>query len=149
MLARLPTTHPRHPGARVTDMVRSLDFYLGLGCEVGRAADGWVLLTCGSVTFALVRDPTAADVAGAATPWIRLSTSDVRTLRRQLQHDGIPTGSLLRPAHAPLGEIVVQDPDRRLVAIGQPDPAPHPARHGTCGAGVQARTVSNVIPDPR
>lgn len=150
MLARPATTHPgRHPRARVTDMVRSLDFYLGLGCEVGRAADGWVLLTCGPVTFALVRSPEAADAPEPTAPWIRLSTADVRTLRRQLQHDGIPTGALLRPAHAPLGEIVVLDPDRRPVAIEQPDPAPRPARRETYGIGAQARTVGSVVPDPR
>lgn len=121
---RLRASHPgRQPRARVTDMARSLDFYLGLGCEVGRAADGWVQLTCGPVTFALVRGSMPDDVSGA-TPWIRLSTPDVRTLRRRLRHDGIPTGELLRPAHAPLGEIVALDPDRRLVAIGQLEPAP-------------------------
>ncbi|MHA6780972.1 hypothetical protein ACVGOW_08240 [Pseudonocardia saturnea] len=130
-------------------MARSLDFSLAPGCEVGRAADGWALLTCGSVTFVLVRAPLPVDAPGSAAPWIRLSTSDVRTLRRQLQHDGIPTGALFRPAHAPLGEIVVLDPDRRPVAIGQPDPAPHPARRGAWGTGARGRIVSSVVPDPR
>lgn len=154
MLARLPATaapaapYPgRYPRARVTDMVLSLDFHPGLGCEVSRAADGWVLLTCGPVAFALVRGPVPADVPRGA-PWIRLSTSDVRTRRRRLQHDGIPTGALLRPAHARLGEIVVLDPDRRPVAIEQPDPTPR-ARGGTSRLGTQVSKISGVVPAPR
>lgn len=148
------------PRAGTADMSRTLDFYLALGCEVVRAADGWVLLSGGSVRFLLVRAPAPGDEPAAA-PWIRLSTPDVRVLRRRLQHDGVPTGALSRPAHAPLGEIVVLDPDRRPVAIRQPEqvprPAapggrsrgPHPARRGACGTGAQPGTLGRIAPGRR
>jgi catechol 2,3-dioxygenase-like lactoylglutathione lyase family enzyme len=139
----VPDRRDPRPRARVVDMARSLDFYLGLGCEVGRASDGWVLLSCGPVAFVLVRSAEPDDASGGA-PWIHLTTPDVRALRRRLQHDGVPAGVLLRPAHAPSGEIVVLDPDRRPVAIRQQPPG-----RRTGGVTVCAGTVDDVAPDPR
>ncbi|MBW0115951.1 VOC family protein [Pseudonocardia abyssalis] len=95
-------------------MTRSLDFYLRLGCDVVRAADGWVLLRCQAVTFVLVqagrRTPSGEPVA--EDPWIRLGARDVRALRRRLLGEGVPV-----PGCTPTGRIVVRDPDRRAVAI--------------------------------
>ncbi|GAA3237236.1 hypothetical protein GCM10017691_36190 [Pseudonocardia petroleophila] len=105
----------RVPRAGVTDMARSLDFYLRLGCDVVRAADGWVLLRCHAVTFVLVQAGRRAPSAGPAAedPWIRLGARDVRALRRRLLGEGVP----VPPACTPTGRIVVRDPDGRPVAV--------------------------------
>lgn len=112
------------PRARVAQMACSLDFYLGLGCEIGTAADGWALLRHGTSTFVLVQaaEPPRRGSMGSG-PWVRLSHPDVRALRRQLLSAGVPVGPVSRsdPAHA--GEIVLIDPDDRPVVIAQPAPA--------------------------
>lgn len=105
------------PRARVADMGRSLEFYLHLGCEVRSAADGWALLGCGSTAFVLVPrtapTPHSASLvsdAGATvphrrpaeppsttTPWIRLTSPDVRALRWRL----LAKASRPAPSHPP------------------------------------------------
>lgn len=138
-----PTRATRPPRAQVADMARSSDFYLRLGCEVGRAADGWVLMCGEAVSFVLVQapphggtgpppavpDPAVPDPRGPdpAVPWLRLVTRDVRALRRRLLSDDVPVGRVCRPDRAPAGEIVVRDPDRRQVAIEQLAPGRTPA----------------------
>lgn len=120
---------PDEPRAQVADIARSLDFYLALGCEVLRAADGWALLSCGEVSFVLTQAPGPTPGGGscprnppAGHPWVRLKTPEVRTLRRRLLRDGVPTSVVIRPADTPGGEIVVIDPDERPVLITQPGP---------------------------
>lgn len=115
---------------RVTDMARSLDFYLHLDCEVRSAADGWALLCCGPVTFVLVvaTAPAHPSAPVAARRWapmspLRLPTPDIRALRRRLLAAGVRAGSIIRPPEAPAGEIEVADPDRHVVVLAQPGPA--------------------------
>lgn len=117
----------------VIDMACSLDFYLALGCEVRCAADGWVLLAHGARTLFVftVAAPGPGWRArsqphrqpGGSTPQIRLSTPDLRALRRRLLTTGIPVGAIIRPVHAPDGEFEVSDPDQHLVVIDSSEPA--------------------------
>lgn len=115
-------------------MARSLDFYLGLGCEVRQAADGWALLRCDSCSFVLIQvsppshgeEPSGRDTPNERAPWVRLGTRDVRALRRRLLQAGVPTSVPRRPDHAPAAEIVVIDPDQRPVVIEQTQPAVMP-----------------------
>ncbi len=117
----------------VSDMSRSLKFYLDLGCEVRCAADGWVLLHSAQHPSA---DTTFVLTAATADPYWRtrshshrrpatppppiwLSTPDLRALRRRLRATGGPAATITRPAHAPAGEIEITDPDLHLVVIKQ------------------------------
>lgn len=126
----------------VTDMTRSLDFYLDLlGCKVRSAADGWVMLCCGETCFVLVHADTPGpdwrirsrpdQPAPNSTPQVRLGTPDLRALRRGLLSAGVPTGAITRPTRAPAGEIATTDPDQHPVVIEQlyPDPAGVPPVH--------------------
>lgn len=117
----------------VTDMARSLGFYLDLGCEVRCAADGWVLLHSARTSFVLALNPaTVPDPSWRshstppqpAPPPLRLSAPDLRALRRRLLAAGIGAGTIIRPTHAPGGEIEIIDPDRRLVVVEQFVPGP-------------------------
>jgi len=130
------------PCIRVAEVTRSLDFYLDLGCEVRSAADGWVLLHCGLATFVLVQaTPPAARavpapaplrrpprrrrgprIAGSPQAGLRLTTSDVRALRRRLLAEGVPCSTIIRADPSMDGEIYVTDPDLNSVVIGQPAP---------------------------
>lgn len=113
----------------VADMGRSLGFYLGLGCEVCRAADGWALLHSAGTCFVLVHagapgsgwrtrsrpDRPTADPA----PRLRLRTPQLRALRRRLLVEGICATAIIRPVCAPAGEITIADPDQHLVVLEQ------------------------------
>lgn len=113
-------------------MARSLGFYLDLGCEVRAAADGWALLRSAEACFVLIdaatpgpdwraRSRTGQPAADAAR--IRLRTPHLRALRRRLQASGVSTTALIRPAHAPAGEITITDPDQHVVVIEQLAPS--------------------------
>lgn len=114
---------------KVIDMVRSLDFYLNLGCEVRCAADGWVLLAHGGQILLVLTAATPGPGWSArsqphrqragSTLQVRLGTPDLRALRRRLLAAGVPAGAILRTVHAPAGEIEISDPDGHLVAIEQ------------------------------
>lgn len=112
----------------VTDMTRSLGFYLDLGCEVRAAADGWALLHSAEACFVLLdaatpgpdwRARSRTGPPAADTARIRLRTPHLRALRRRLRASGVPTTAIIRPAHAPAGEIMITDPDQHLVVIEQ------------------------------
>jgi hypothetical protein len=117
------------PQVQVADMARSLDFYLALGCEVRSAADGWALMSCARASFVLlhVTDPASGWAPPPPTdrhplhPPVRLSTSDIRALRRRLLATGVPA-AIVRPPHAPAGEMEIIDPDQHLVVIEQAGP---------------------------
>ena len=137
--------HPDEPThLTVTDMARSLDFYLDLlGCEVRRAADGWAMLCCGETCFVLVHAATPGpdwqtrsrpdQPAADSPPQIRLSTPDLRALRRRLLAADVTAAPITGSAHAPSGEtkIEISDPDQHPVVIEQlgPSPAGVPPAH--------------------
>lgn len=102
----------------VTGMARSLDFYLGLGCEVRRAADGWVELTWGRTRFVLVVSARFPSDAGAAPDQrvVRLAASDVPALRRRLLARGI-TWRTHRSPWSAHDDIEVADPDGQRIVI--------------------------------
>ncbi|MBW0108071.1 hypothetical protein I4I84_04870 [Pseudonocardia sp. KRD-182] len=100
-------------------MARALDFYLDLDCEVREAADGWALLSCGSVSLLLIPAPCIRQhTAVPATPAVRLTHPDARTARRRLLARGVAVSPLIRPAGT-LGEFETIDPDRHRVVITQ------------------------------
>lgn len=102
----------------VTDICRSLGFYLDLGCDVRRAADGWALLSCGRTSFALHVRTTPAGGASAGCPQVRLGTPDVRALRRRLLAVGV-TGTFVRSACGGVGQLELVDPDGHAVVVRQ------------------------------
>lgn len=112
--------------ATVAQMDRSLDFYLALGCEVRRAADGWVELAWTQTRFVLIHGaarPVLPVGSGAGPAFVRLSTPDVRALRRDLLARGI-TSRTVRRAGTGTGAIEVTDPDLHRIVIRHAAPPP-------------------------
>ncbi len=108
----------------VTAVARSLDFYLDVGCEVRRAADGWVELSWGQTRFALVPSapfPPHVVTAASNQDVIRVTASDIRALRRRLLAKGI-TWSTIRDGRSGLSDIEVTDPDGQRIVIHQSRP---------------------------
>lgn len=154
-----PDGPPRLP---VVDMARSLGFYLGLGCEVGTAADGWALLRCGEASFVLLHAGAPGPGWRARSQWgrraaapllspsrVRLPTPDIRALRRRLLAAGVPA-SIVRPPYAPGGEMEVTDPDRHVVVIeqsGPPPATPHDA-DGVSTSRARPRAVPSCTSAP-
>ncbi len=118
--------------ATVAQMARSLDFYLALGCEVRRAADGWGELAWEQTWFVLVHaEPrTASPVGSGAGPaFVRLSTPDVRALRRGLLAQGIPSRTVRHGGTGPC-PIEITDPDLHRIVIRQARTAVDPTGPG-------------------
>lgn len=110
--------------ATVAQVGRSLDFYLALGCEVRRAADGWVELVWEQTRFVLVQAAArrASLVAsGAAPPFVQLMTPDVGALRRHLLAQGI-TSRTVRSGGTGPGAFEITDPDLHRIVIRQSAP---------------------------
>lgn len=105
--------------ATVTRMTRSLDFYLALGCEVRRAANGWVELAWEQTRFVLVQAaPRTAQpvVSGTGPAFVHLTTPDAPALRRSLLALGI-TSRTVRGGRAGPRVIEVIDPDLHRIVI--------------------------------
>jgi hypothetical protein len=109
---------PGPPHVHVTDICRSLGFYLDLSCDVREAADGWALLRCGQVELVLVHIRVLGHERIPTAPVARLLTCDVRAVRRRLAADGVPVGPLIRPAGS-AGEFEAIDPDLNRLVIEQ------------------------------
>lgn len=121
---RCPDRPAGEPWVQVADISRSLAFFLDLGCEVRRAADGWVRLSGGPASFGLVQSAALRSLGSpprrdGAAALVRLTTPDIRALRRRLLACGVPAGPITRPCHAPGGEMELVDPDGRLVVVSQ------------------------------
>lgn len=119
------------PRAWVEQMARSLDFYLALGCEVRCAADGWALLHSGPTVFVLIQITTTTRTRPRSTGppipapgWVRLTTPDIRALRRRLLNEGIPAAPVISPCNIP--EIEITDPDLHRVVIAELKVGPTP-----------------------
>ena len=110
-----PVGPPRVWVARIS---RSLDFYLGLGCEVRCAADGWVLLGCGRTLFVLIQITAATQTHPRPNHWVRLTPPDYRALRRRLLTDGAWAGRITSLDST--AEMLVTDPDLYRVVIAEP-----------------------------
>lgn len=103
---------------RVVHLVRSLGFYLALGCEVHRSGVGWVRLRNAGVVFVLEHGGTGS------RPEIivpELSTGDLLRLCCRLWSAGIVTSPISYPDGVPGGRITTRDPDLYPVAISQTD----------------------------
>lgn len=157
---------PGPPHVHVTDISRSLGFYLDLSCDVREAADGWARLRCGRVELVLVHIRVLRHERIPTAPVARLPTCDVRAVRRRLAADGVPVGPLIRPAGS-AGEFEATDPDlNRLVieqvgtspwnsvpsrgagSIGPRSPAPPIAAARMSSAPVGRPTRSETFPAP-
>ena len=93
-------------------MARSLDFYLALGCDVRRAADGWGLRVSGADRFLLSAGP-AAGARHTATRRLVLTVPDVRASWGRLVAAGMaPAG----PDHAD-EQVELLDPDGYRVLV--------------------------------
>ena len=109
------------PRAWVARISQSLDFYLGLGCEV-QCADGWVLLGCGRTLFVLIQITGATQTHPRPTHWVRLTPPDCRALRQRLLTDAVSAHPITSPNGT--AEWLVADPDLCRVVIAQPRTEP-------------------------
>lgn len=124
---------------RVADMSRALDFFLDLDCEVRQAADGWALLCGGAAPFVLFRSGNVRTLTVLPRPelvrlQVRLTTSDIRALRRRIVARGAPVARIIHPCHAPAGELELVDPDGNHVLVTQSGP---PAGRSSCSSGAR------------
>ncbi|MGI8814327.1 MAG: hypothetical protein ACR2G2_03290 [Pseudonocardia sp.] len=130
---RSPTTPlaspARVPILKVSDMMRSLDFYLALGCEVDCAADGWVQLRLGHSR--LVISPATGPIAQTGAS-LALHTEDGQAPIHLMAMGGVLT-SVPDDAEQPVAVTQVTDPDGHLlrITLGSDEPMPMTPVAGT------------------
>ena len=97
-------------------VVRSIDFYRELGCEVRLVADGWVQLSHDGTVIVL--EQAAARVPPMTAPLVRLECDDLHALRGQLLTRGIATRGTAA-GRGPAREFELVDPDGHLVVVSE------------------------------
>ncbi|GAA1672533.1 hypothetical protein [Fodinicola feengrottensis] len=113
------------------EITTALDFYLAIGCEVRKVADGRVYLHNNNTRFILAYSP--GPVAASVAQTLQVTTVDLAEVCCRLYELGIEAGPITYPAAAPHGRIELCDPDRHVVVVIQlpasGDTRVSPARH--------------------